>query len=755
MQDVPVAIQAFDSTQIERYAATTLTEIADLATQVTLFPGSSGNGASLSVRGLGSTSLDPGIDASVGINIDGMQTDRGHIVRQAFFDLQNVQVLKGPQALFFGKNSPAGVLAVQSALPGDEFEARGTFGYEFDAEEFIGEIMVSTPLTETLAVRFAYRGSDHDGFLDNDAAFGENSAGELVPGLGPCAPLCEPFDFPGAAHSEVGGEESHAARLTLEWQPTDNLNIVWRTLGTTFETDNFATLEVISCSGALPVTNAHIGAPVVDSTGDCSSNHKLSHGSLPPEIAAGFSRSIGNGEPFGEYDSWLSTVNLEWELENVTLTSVTGYYWYDYTRWDNFDGTNFIQLMGIQIEDQTTWSQEFRALTTYDSPFNFMFGAFYEHFERDSDNAGKIFPNGPDPRNGFYNNWEGASTVESDSYSLFGQVVWTISDALEFTAGARYTDEDKDAEQGNVFVHLISGAILPFQPEGLVLKSDFDDTDWSPEVTLTWRPADNMTVYAAYRTGYKSGGFSTNTVLTLATSATDLVFQPEEADGYEIGLKTTLLDGRWRLNVNAYTYDFDDLQVSAFDSATTTFTINNAAAAETTGIEFETEFLATDDLTLRAQLGYNDGEFDDFKTSPCYSHQTVAQGCVGGTQDLGGEKMNRAPEWQGSVGFTFERPINSDFDFLLAGEAIYMDEYDTSSQNNPLAVQDDYWRVNMRVGISSSDGRWELSLIGRNIFDEEYISASADKPGGVPAGTDIYSQTIRARQVILQGSINF
>jgi outer membrane receptor protein involved in Fe transport len=649
------------------------------------------------------------------------------------------------------------VIAVQSALPGDEFEAKGTFGYEFDAEEFMGEIMVSTPLTETLAVRFAYRGSDMEGYLDNNARFAENSAGELVPGFPgtPCFPLCEPFDFPGAANSEAGGEESHAARLTFEWQPTDNLNIVWRTLGTTFETDNFATLEVISCTGALPVTNAHIGVPIFDPTGDCSSNHDISHGSLPPEIAAGFSRSIGNGEPFGEYDSWLSTVNLEWELENVTLTSVTGYYWYDYTRWDNFDGTNFIQLMGIQIEDQTTWSQEFRALTTYDGPWNFMFGAFYENFERDSDNAGKIFPNGPDPRNGFFNNWEGASTVESDSYSLFGQVIWEISDAWEFTAGARYTDEDKDVAQGNVFVHLISGAILPFQPEGLVLKSDFDDTDWSPEVTLTWRPADNMTVYAAYRTGYKSGGFSTNTVLTLATSATDLIFEPEEADGYEIGFKSTLRDGRWRLNVNAYSYDFDDLQVSAFDSATTSFTINNAASAETDGIEFETEFLLTDELTLRGQLGYNKGEYEDFKTSPCYQQQTLAQGCSAGTQDLSGEDMNRAPEWQGSVGFAFQRPINSRFDLMLAGEALYSDEYETTSQNNPLAVQDDFWRVNMRVGIASSDGRWDLAIIGRNIFDEEYIAGSADKPGNFPGGTDIFSQTVRARQVILQGSINF
>lgn len=84
-----------------------------------------------------------------------------------------------------------------------------------------------------------------------------------------------------------------------------------------------------------------------------------------------------------------------------------------------------------------------------------------------------------------------------------------------------------------------------------------------------------------------------------------------------------------------------------------------------------------------------------------------------------------------------------------------MDEYDTSTQNNPLAVQDDFWRVNMRVGVASSDGRWELSLIGRNIFDEEYIASSADKPGGVPGATDIFSQTVRARQVILQGTMNF
>jgi len=184
--------------------------------------------------------------------------------------------------------------------------------------------------------------------------------------------------------------------------------------------------------------------------------------------------------------------------------------------------------------------------------------------------------------------------VESDTYSLFAQAIWNINEAWEFTAGARYTDDDKEAEQGNVYVKSNDLGIpgLPgfgfddiLSPAGAVIKSDFDDTEVSPEATLTWRPDENITVWAAYKNGYKSGGFSTNTVLSAAATGPGLTFEPETAEGGEIGVKSTLMDGMLRLNATAYYYKFDDIQISVFDSATTSFSVDNAASATTTGVE--------------------------------------------------------------------------------------------------------------------------------------------------------------------------
>jgi outer membrane receptor protein involved in Fe transport len=165
----------------------------------------------------------------------------------------------------------------------------------------------------------------------------------------------------------------------------------------------------------------------------------------------------------------LASANLEWDFDSFTITSVTGYYWYDYTRWDNFDGTSFIQFMGIQLEDQATFSQELRLATELEGDWNFMFGGFYETFERDSDNAGKIFAWGVDPVTGFSNNWAGESTVESDSYSVFGQATWQFAEDWELAFGTRFTRDDRKAQQGNTFVHSTAAVFFPggfFLPAG-------------------------------------------------------------------------------------------------------------------------------------------------------------------------------------------------------------------------------------------------------------------------------------------------
>ncbi len=770
VQDVPIAVQAFDTEMIEKYAATNLNEIVEMSNQVLAFGQASGNGGVFYIRGQGTGSLDPGLESSVVINIDGVQVDRGHIHRQAFFDMKNVQVLKGPQALFYGKNSPAGVISLESADPSDVLEASVQLAYETEAEEVTGEVMVSGPITETLGARLAYRYTDMDGYLNNNATFVAHS-GQIFPD--------EPFDFPGAAEDKVGGSDSNTVRLTLQWTPRDDFDARFKLLYGDYETDNFATIENLSCSGSLPITFTLSGfaglAPpffgnvgTADADGDCEIDQELSQGSLPRELAATFP-DAGNGDPYGEYESWLTSLDLTWDItDEYTLNSVTGIYYYDYTRWDNFDGTNFIQFMGIQLEDQTTWSQELRLDSNYGGKFNFMVGAFYEHFERDSDNHGKIFSWGFDPVTGQSNNWSGKSTVESDSWSVFGQVIYDITDTLELTAGARYTEDDRDADQRNSFVHGTDGAyaalgiwcggVTPcnpfFSPQGLVIKSDFDDDNVSPEVTLTWRPQDNITLWGAYREGYKAGGFSTNTVITFGADGDSLTFDPETVDAWEAGIKTVLFDGSLRLNANAYFYQYDDQQVSAFDNATTSFTINNAAESESKGVEVEGEFFLLDNFIIRAQIGYNNAEYSDFPNAPCWAGQTPAQGCVtdpttgADVQDLEDQSLGFAPDLSGSIGFDFEQPINANWVFGASYDAIYMDQYKAGGR--PETLQPSTWKHNARAGVFHADGTWDLVFIGRNLGDELTIGGCADKPGGAPG--DIFCQTVRGRQLMLQAT---
>lgn len=743
LQDVPVAIQAFNNEQLELYQATDLQEISQLASQVILIPAASGAGASFHIRGIGSSAGDPGVDSSVVINIDGVQVNRGRIIRQAMFDVGTVEILKGPQALFFGKNSPAGVVSIKSQGPTDEWEFLGRFGYETEAREFIWEAIASGPINDKFGIRLAYRGTDSDGWLKNVAQpiaspFGQDG--------NPFA--SEPFAFPGALDSRKGGNTQHIGRLTLQADPTDNFSATLKVLGTHYTDDGAATLENTSCSGDLPLTSpVASGITAFDPFGDCDLDGVTSQGALPPEIVAGYAGTERrNGDAYGIYDSVLVTLDLEYSNDNFVLSSITGYFYYDWTRWDNFDGTVFTQYMGIQLEKHRQWSQELRFLTTFDSPVNFMLGAFYENVDRDSDNRGKIAAPGPDPINGFTNNWEGISTVKGDSWSVFAQLIWDITENLELAGGLRYTEEDKTARQELLFANPIIGFI--FFPVGVPINSVFKDDDVSPEATLTWAISDEVTVYGAYKTGYKSGGFSTNTVLSPTATSENLTFDAESSKGFEFGVKSSLLGGALRINATVYRYTFSNLQVSAFDQETTSFQIRNAASARTTGVEIDLNWVVNDNLILRGQVGYNEARYSDFAGAPCYRGQDPASGCVGGVQDLTGSQLVFAPDWSGSVGFTYDRPIGNGWLIGLSSDAVFQGGYFTALPNDPRARQGNNVKVNASLRLYSDDDRWELAVIGRNIGNKRTLGGSADKPGGL-AG-DIFANSQRARQIIFQ-----
>jgi outer membrane receptor protein involved in Fe transport len=797
VQDVPVAIQTFSSKDVETYRAIDLTKIGEMATQVIMFPASSGSGADFHIRGLGSSSGDPGIDSSVTLDIDGMMINRGDAIRAGMFDLANVQILKGPQALFFGKNSPAGVISLTSANPGPDWEFIARLSYEFEGSEVVGEAIASGPINDKVGIRLAYRGRTSNGWMENNA---QPISG---PGNEPYTPghpyENEPYAFPGWTQGKLGAQDEQIARLTLTLNPTDRFDATLKVLGDLYKDNGAQVNESIHCSANHPQTTGVLSTVTLfDPFGDCAVNGQTSEGGLPKEIWQHYPGAAKHeGQPYETVNTLMTTLAMNYKLDTLTISSQTGVHYYDYDRFDNFDGTVFDQYLGYQKEHQTTISQEVRVLSTFDFPLNFMLGALYENAKRTDANSGKIASVGSaTDANGVVHseNWSGLAHVNEETYSVFGQLIWKIVPTLELAGGARYTKVVQSADQQNTFVNPLmenfhlhgdlpcieaaavngnadcNGAspIVPFPaygtndylllspfmlPAGQVLNSKANGDDISPEVTLTWTPTDEITLYGAYKTGYKAGGFSTNTVIVASATGDSLTFGPESSRGFEVGLKTSLMDGRLRADLTGYRYTFKNLQVSAFDQITTSFQIRNAAAARIEGVELNANWLVTDALTLKGGIGYNHARYTDFPAAPCFNGQTEAQGCVGGVQNLKGRPLTFAPDISANAGFSYDTPVTDGWKVGLTGNVSYSDGYYTNLTNDDRAKQHSYAKVDASLRLYSDDEKYEFAVIGRNLTNKLILASTADKPGGAPG--DIFGGIIRGREITLQATYHY
>lgn len=735
--DVPVAVTALSSQDLQRYAANDLSKIGQLVPQVQIVRSGAGTGGSFTIRGIGSSAGDAGIEQTVSVNIDGIQISRGRAVLQSFFDVDQVEVLKGPQALFFGKNSPGGVISVKTAGPTDTFKGYARAGYEFEADERYVEAAVGGPITDTLGFRLAGRASKMDGWIVNTAPARAN-------------PLEANFPLPAGNRRQPGGD-AYAGRATLVWRPDDRFDLTAKLFGN-YSKDNAESLAEVVCAdpNSLPTT---LGIP--DTFGDCSLDGRRSSTNAPtdPALLGPWPGAPKDGKHYAKFRGVYGSLTANYRSGPITFTSVTGFYDYKVNTWDNYDYTSIGLVQSVNDDAYRSISQELRVVSDFDSPLNFVAGAFYENVRRNQETNGRIAPLGPDPRNGKYETWDRPARNWGDTYSGYGQLIYKFGDAVELAGGVRWTHEKKRIDMRHTFLHSRFPAGI-FLPEGIVVAGDFKDTNWSPEATLTWHPTSRTTLYAAYKTGYKSGGFSNPSALSANYADIDQArFGSETAEGGEIGAKGSFANGRISINAAVYRYTFDGLQLSSFNAATTTFTIRNAAQARTTGFEVETNVRVTDALTVRTSLGYNSARYRSFPTAACYAGQTAAQGCVGGVQDLSGRPLVRAPDWALTSGFTYDVPIGGDLMFGLSGDLKFTDDYYTQENLNPVALQRDFTLFNASARLHDADDAWELALIGRNLGDRRYGISSADKPLGGPG--QISQQPARTRELVVQGTVRF
>ena len=755
MQDVPVTVTAISGGAMDRFAMDDPIQIANFVPNMTIQKGGSGSGGSVRLRGIGSSSISGAFDSAISFNIDGVQSNNARMLFLSMYDLSQVEVLKGPQSLYFGKSSTAGVITLTSENPGDEFEAGVKASHEFENDGQRVEAFLSGPITDQLGARLAVKWNEVDEIMENTSV--ENTVGGSPTGL-------PPYLFPseGRPANSWRGEESRDARLTLDWQPTDDFHANFKLAYSEYENDGESFMIDVFCTNAeARPDNILQGAFVTPATLDCDeTDHEIQ--------ANDYTGIIGENRkqvPFSDNEVVLTSLTMDWQIsENWSLTSVTGYIDLDNDALENTGFTNNTGpgTLSAKVEREN-FSQELRFYSNYGGAFDVNGGLYYQSrdnvFDTEQLLVGVALLVGPDPVSGNTADEHKIHDTEIDAYSAYVNLTWRPTDNLEINAGGRYSDEEHTGSISVPYVHptLVAGGFLPAGSR--IDNIEFEDDDFNPEVSVLWSVTDDINLFASYKTGFKSGGIDNSVLPTAGLSEETVedivVFDSETVEGFEAGIKSYLLDRSLRLNATAFFYTFEDLQTQEFDVNAFNFITLNAGEVETWGAEVEALWSPITNLTLTGALAYTDSEYTDdfFVTGETNLDPETGLENLDGTQPQGNSK------WAGNIGVDYVFDLFNDVEMTVGALANYRDGYQAGVFTNSYH-QDSFWKVDASVSIGSTDGRWELALIGRNINDEVTVNtAIANRPQGLPdpetGFNDQLVQISHGREVLLQAKYNF
>lgn len=713
LQDVPVSVSALSGEKISDAGIQRIEDLSAYIPNFTMTESAVGNVAF--IRGIGS-GINQGFEQSVGMFVDGIYAGRSQQFRAPFLDVALVEVLKGPQGTLFGKNTIAGAVNITTAKPTDEFEASISALYEPEHGEQELSLVVSGPLSDTVSGRLAVKKATFDGYLKNTIS-GKDEA----------------------------NRDEEIIRATLRWTPADDLEVLAK-----FETGSFdvegRTIQVSSADGVFAGKN--LGDEITAMFGD-----KEDGMINDTKASRGFDPEVTNTE----YDNVTITVN--YDMGEHTLTSITGYSSYDFFENGDVDFTALALLDNSFDQQFDQFSQELRITSPQGETFEYIAGLYYQQTELDNlTQTPTLLAEVGIGAPGFNRNRTFAQ--ETDTWAAFFQSTWSISDTLRLTTGLRYSSESKEAQQAlynadfrtntvNPALDGVSSSIL-----GSVVHDydeDRSEDNLTPAVNLQYDFSPDIMVYASATKGFKGGGYN-------EAESSGIVerfeYDEEEATAFELGSKMSLLDGAAELNTAIFYTEYKDRQVSAFEGVS--FVVGNAAQSTTKGIEMDGRWQATEQLLLRASMAYLDSTFDDFQGASCTADQTLAAlaatGSAACTQDLSGEVTEFAPEWSGNISAEYLVPISAEMDLTFQVDGNYSDSYFFAQDLDENESQDAYTKWNARIQLSSTDDRWAVAIVGKNLTDEDVVSHGNDIP--LFRGAH-FAFLERSRSIALQGTLRF
>jgi outer membrane receptor protein involved in Fe transport len=746
LQDVPIAVAAVDGAKIRDAG---LQRIEELTAYVPNFKMAvTGQGNAVYIRGVGSGD-NRGFEQSVGMFIDGIYAGRGQQFQAPFLDIALVEVLKGPQGTLFGKNTIAGAVNISTSRPDQEFGGELSYQYnpEVGGKEFTG--VLNVPLGDSFAVRAAYQRLVEDGYVENFI-----------------------LDRDEAQRAD------ESLRLALRWDASDKLDVNLKLeqsdfglTGTTFQlTDNTGTFNLYQSNIALPI-DLPISLPLpllsfnLEDEIDPREDGKLDRSKSDKQF---------DWQPaFTQNNSDAAVLTLDYEMsDTMTLTSITGYSHFDFTFNLDADFTD-LEFIGTEnTEDFTQFSQEFRIAGSAGENIDFIAGVYAHTQELNStlwlnlDFAALGIPSTlPLPGLTVSLPTQLATYTEfdqtTDSVAVFGQATWIISETLSATFGLRWGQDEKVATKYldvaefrsrertvNPLYAIIAGALN--NSENHNINNSRKVANVSPAFNLQWYAAEDVMSYFRYAKGFKDGGFNASDT---TASQDAFTYEDEEADTFELGVKTTLLDGAATFNAALFYTEFMDRQVSNF--TLTGYVAGNAAESITQGVEADLRWALNERLTLGASMAWLDSYFTSFTNGPCNAEQTDAAYRAGNPdcrQDLSGEGTDYAPEVSASLTSQYVQPVGDAMELRLQLDLNFSDEYFYTQDRDESDLQEAYYKINGRLSLLHFGQGWEVALIGKNLTNEITRSSGNDVPLFVGAH---FAATDAPRSVAVEGLLRF
>lgn len=701
--DVPVAVSVLGQQQIDGSFSNNMEDLQALVPSVSFRTGNTTRNSALTVRGIGTISFSVAAEPSVSTVVDNVVLGRSGQAFGDLYDLERVEVLRGPQGTLFGKNASAGVVNITTRRPGEELEGyiSGTF---YEDNEYQFRARVSGPLTDDLRGSVTVLSSEFDGYITNVYN-----------------------------NKTINGYDKQGIRAMLEYDVSDATEVLF--IFEDYEADNDCCVDLEArASGRNPDSEAVPSGSGLD-LDQRLADHDFETRTLDASTAM--------------------SVQIETALGDHTLTSITAHRTWDNTEFREGDFTSIagdsdqpvfgvpFQLHDIGPQEWRQFSQEIRLASPTGEAFEYQVGLFYwnidsaRNFTRDAscqNNNGQLdaaianhldltlgLPSDPDDVAAYIaaNNITcnandivaatGYMETEFDNFAVFGQGSYDFSDAFRLLFGLRYTQDDVSYSHNrrNLDVYGRRGVgVRPRYSDGnnqtdTNLSGSTDETNVSGKIGIQWDVNDRMMTYATYSTGYKGPAF--NVYYNMDPDDINPI-SAEESTTFELGLKYS---PDWGLvSLAVYDSEIEDFQANDFDTSdgTTITGFTNGGDVETQGVELDFIWAASDQLTFSGGFALSEAE-----------------------SVVSGDPLPFAPDTKVTFAGMYEMPLANGASIMINGNYVYTDEklsgnIGQTSSSNPEVLLPDYSILNGSIGYHSEDDRLSVTLIGKNLTDESYAT---------------------------------